>query len=282
MKESISLISAHEHYIADLKTNTPLPNASFSDLDPFLLLNHHGPQKYTSNNNGLPFGPHPHRGMETVTFILKGDIMHKDSTGHESIIDAGGIQYMRAGSGLIHAEVSSDAFKKSGGELEIMQLWLNLPASHKMSEPYYKGFQRNEIPVVEGEGYRVDVISGNYEGVKGAFQTPTDVALRLIRAENGSQINYEVKASENIFFYIVSGEVSLNDVKVNQYQLAKISSETTQLIIKMNSNARILLGHGTPFHEPIVAQGPFVMNSREEIQEAYHDYQTGKFGTWNH
>jgi len=111
--------------IADLITYSPMPTRSLDMIDPFLFLNHHGFQKCPQNNHGLPFGPHPHRGMETVTFILEGDIMHKDSSGHESVIEAGGVQYMTAGKGLIHTEVSSSEFKKNGGDLEILQLWLS-------------------------------------------------------------------------------------------------------------------------------------------------------------
>lgn len=125
--------------IADLVTYRALPTASVEHIDPFLFLNHHGPQVYRPNNHGLPFGPHPHRGFETVTFILEGDILHKDSSGHESVIAAGGIQWMTAGRGLIHAEVSSKQFKQTGGPLEILQLWVNLPAKDKLVAPRYVG-----------------------------------------------------------------------------------------------------------------------------------------------
>ena len=126
--------------IADLVTRRAMPTASINNIDPFLFLNHHGPQKYSSPNHGLPFGPHPHRGFETVTFILEGDIAHSDTGGHESIIEAGGVQWMTAGSGLVHMETSSEAFKKRGGGMECLQLWVNLPASLKMTKPRYTGF----------------------------------------------------------------------------------------------------------------------------------------------
>jgi quercetin 2,3-dioxygenase len=131
------------------------------------------------NNNGLPFGPHPHRGMETVTFILDGDISHKDSGGHESVIYSGGVQWMTAGSGLLHAEVSSDDFKKFGGDLEILQLWVNLPARLKMTEPNYKGLQQDDIPTLAFDEGMINarVVSGNFQGTKGAFDTLTDITL---------------------------------------------------------------------------------------------------------
>src|SRR5688572_10312288 len=120
------------HPIHDLKTYSPLPSNQLEQVDPFIFLNHHGPQVYKPGNKGLPFGPHPHRGMETVTFILDGDIMHQDTANHRSVIKSGGVQWMTAGSGLIHAELSSEEFKQNGGALEILQLWVNLPARLKI------------------------------------------------------------------------------------------------------------------------------------------------------
>ena len=129
--------------IADLTTRRPVPGASIEQVDPFLFLNHHGPQTYRPNNAGLPFGLHPHRGFETVTFILAGSLAHHDTGGHSSIIAAGGVQWMTAGSGLVHAEISPEEFKRVGGPLEILQLWVNLPPRLKMTAPRYIGLQRD-------------------------------------------------------------------------------------------------------------------------------------------
>ena len=135
MRKIVAIHDAVYEPIADLKTYRALPNASIKHIDPFLFLNHHGPQIYPPNNHGLPFGPHPHRGFETVTFILDGDIYHKDSGGNQGTIVPGGVQWMTAGSGLIHSEISSESFKERGGKLEILQLWVNLPARHKLAKP---------------------------------------------------------------------------------------------------------------------------------------------------
>ncbi len=134
----------------------------------------------------MPFGPHPHRGMETVTFILDGDIAHKDSGGNNSVIESGGVQWMTAGSGLIHSEVSSEKFKKEGGPLEILQLWVNLPAKLKMTEPKYKGLQKEEIPVtfLDDEKVKAQVVSGNLNGTEGAFETFTDINLSTLFFES--------------------------------------------------------------------------------------------------
>jgi redox-sensitive bicupin YhaK (pirin superfamily) len=157
--------------IADLTTRRPVPGRDVEQIDPFLFLNHHGPQVYAPRNRGLPFGPHPHRGFETVTFILTGELAHRDSAGHESVIKEGGIQWMTAGSGLVHAEISPEGFMRSGGPLEILQLWVNLPPRLKMTQPRYIGLQRSEIPAIptpDGKGV-VNLVSGEYQGRKGAM-----------------------------------------------------------------------------------------------------------------
>jgi redox-sensitive bicupin YhaK (pirin superfamily) len=148
LKTVTALHPARRDDIGDLATRRPVPGPGLEQVDPFLFLNHHGPQTYGPDNSGLPFGPHPHRGFETVTFILEGELAHRDSAGHESVIKAGGVQWMTAGSGIVHAEVSPDDFLKSGGPLELLQLWVNLPGRLKMSPPHYVGLQADQIPAV--------------------------------------------------------------------------------------------------------------------------------------
>jgi quercetin 2,3-dioxygenase len=274
---------ASYHPIADLITYNPLPSPKLRQIDPFIFLNHHGYQKYKPNNNGLPFGPHPHRGMETVTFILKGDIMHKDSGGHESVIEAGGIQWMTAGSGLIHAEVSSDKFKKEGGDLEILQLWLNLPAKFKMTKPRYIGLQNEEITAFATDEGRVKIqlIAGEWNGNMGSFETLTPIFLSTIHIGAGGKVQKDIPAPENIFFYIVSGNVKVMGEKVPFRNLIEFNNDGDKLSFEASEDSVVILGHARPFNEPMVAQGPFVMNTQEEIMQAYRDYQLGKFGSWN-
>ncbi len=269
--------------IADLTTYSPLPTHNLDQVDPFIFLNHHGPQVYPPNNNGLPFGPHPHRGMETVTFIIDGDIMHKDSSGHESTIRSGGIQWMTAGSGLIHAEVSSDQFKKEGGKMEILQMWLNLPAKHKMTKPFYKGLQKEDIPIVKLDDGKVkaQIISGKWWGQNGAFDSMNDIYLSTLYLENGAQLDVDIPTNHNVFFHMVRGKVEVNGQNARMYQLVEFLNDDEKISIKALEESIIILGHAKPFNEPVVAQGPFVMNTLEEIHEAYEDYQSGKFGSWN-
>jgi quercetin 2,3-dioxygenase len=269
--------------IADLITYSPLPSPTINQIDPFLFLNHHGYQEYPPGNSGLPFGPHPHRGMETVTFIIEGDIVHKDSAGHESMIQAGGVQWMTAGRGLIHAEVSSSKFKNEGGKLEILQLWLNLPAKFKMTEPFYLGLQKDEIPSVTVDNGRVtvNIISGSWGEEEGAFNSLNGVMLSTVEFEQDGRINFEVPSEENIFFYVVRGELVVNGSKAIMRHLVEFENAGKTVEIRATKNSIIIFGHANPLNEPVVAQGPFVMNTQEEIRQAYQDFREGKFGLWN-
>jgi redox-sensitive bicupin YhaK (pirin superfamily) len=270
--------------IADLVTFSPMPTRALDHLDPFIFLNHHGFQTYQANNRGLPFGPHPHRGMETVTFITAGDIVHMDSSGHESVIGPGGVQYMTAGSGLIHSEVSSSEFKKNGGDLEILQLWLNLPADKKMITPSYKGLQKEEIPTFSLDGGKVKIqqLFGEWNGTKGAFEGNFPITMSTIYLENGGKFEKSVPADENIFFYIVQGALVVNGEEVNLRHLVEFENQEGAIKVAATEDAILILGHALPFNEPMVSHGPFVMNTEEQIREAYDDYQAGKFGTWKH
>ena len=281
MRTVKKIYKAEYRPIADLVTNSPMPTRELEMIDPFLFLNHHGPQKYTANNNGLPFGPHPHRGMETVTFILDGDIAHKDSGGNKSVIESGGVQWMTAGSGLIHAEVSSENFKKEGGDLEILQLWVNLPARLKMTEPKYKGLQKPEIPQTSFDNGKVtaQVVSGDLNDQKGAFDTLTEIHLSTLFFQAEGVFNTNVPKGHNILCYIIKGEVKVNGEIIHKLHLIEFNNDHEELRIEALSESIILFGHAEPFKEPVVARGPFVMNSMEEINEAYDDYQKGKMGS---
>lgn len=254
--------------IGDLRTFRALPTPSISHLDPFLFLNHHGHQIYPPHNRGLPFGPHPHRGFETVTFIIRGDIAHRDSAGHESVIEEGGIQWMTAGKGLVHEEVSSAHFKKVGGELEILQLWINLPSHLKMTTPRYIGLAENEIPAVDYATHKIKIISGE----KGAIKTLFPITLMTIEFRPNVEIVLKAPQAENIFFYLIKGSIDLSDTP----KLIEFNSDGDEIKFTTLTDGMILYGHALPHNEPIVSYGPFVMNTREEIMEAIKDYEEGR------
>lgn len=269
--------------IGDLVTYRAMPTEAvpMNAIDPFIFLNHHGWQEYHPKNGGLPFGPHPHRGFETVTFIIEGDLTHKDSSGANSVIRAGGVQWMTAGSGLIHAEVSSEEFKTRGGPLEILQLWVNLPAAHKMTPPKYTGLQADAIPKVlldEGK-VTLHAVSGEWNGVTGPVQPLTYITLARIDFTEGGKASFSIPAKKNIFFYVVKGEVNVNGQDIPIHHLAQFNNDGEGLHVLANTHAMVLLGHATPFREPIAAYGPFVMNTRDEVMQAYDDYHKGRFGS---
>jgi len=268
--------------ISDLITYRALPTKSIEHIDPFLFLNHHGFQVYPEHNKGLPFGPHPHRGFQTVTFILEGDLAHKDNSGAESVINEGGVQWMTAGKGLIHAEVSSKTFMEKGGNLEILQLWINLPSQYKMVEPAYKGMQKNEIPTFELDEGKVtlNLVAGKWNGMQGAFSTLTDITLGTLSLKKGGIYKTAIPADRNIFFYVVRGTLNVNGQEATMHDLVEFNPEGKLLQIEALEDSFLLLGHAVPFNEPILAHGPFVMTTMEEIHQAYDDYNNGLFGVW--
>ncbi len=271
--------AAHRNDIGDLVTRRPVPGPGLEQVDPFLFLNHHGPQTYRPGNAGLPFGPHPHRGFETVTVILAGSLAHHDTGGHASIIEAGGVQWMTAGSGLIHAEVSPPAFKRDGGAMEILQLWVNLPARLKMTAPRYTGLQADAIPalpVVEGEGV-VNLIAGTFDGAEGPIKSLTGVTMATVRLAPGAAVDLPAPRGRSVLFYVVSGRVRIGDEPVERRTLATLNDDGDAVRVVAEADAVLLYGHADPIAEPMVAHGPFVMNTREEIAQAIRDYQAGAF-----
>ncbi|MDE1149139.1 MAG: pirin family protein [Azospirillaceae bacterium] len=270
---------AYRDDIADLVTRRPLPGPAVPQISPFLFLNHHGPQVYPAHNRGLPFGPHPHRGFETVTFILEGELTHKDSAGHESVIKAGGVQWMTAGRGVVHSELSPDAFRRSGGPLEILQLWVNLPARLKFAEPRYTGLQRDQIPALptpDGRG-TVNLIAGSWGGIDGPVPTLTGIFMSWVTLAAGGTVRFDDVAGRNVFLYVVRGTVAVGGGEAPAHHLMELDLAGGAVEITAETDAVLLFGHGDPIAEPVVAHGPFVMNTKQEIMDAIRDYQAGLF-----
>jgi quercetin 2,3-dioxygenase len=270
---------AYRDDIRDLTTRRPLPGPDLSDLNPFLFLNHHGPQVYPPHNGGLPFGPHPHRGFETVTFLLEGSLAHSDTGGHESIIDAGGVQWMTAGSGLVHAELSPQSFMERGGKLEILQLWLNLPAALKMTAPRYIGVQEGDIPSIptqDGTG-RIQLVSGEWSGLRGPIRSLTGTFMSVVRLVAGGRLKFAGVAGRRVFLYVVRGSIAIEGERVAQFNLADLHDDGDVVELEANEDAVILFGHADPIQEPIAARGPFVMNTQTELDQAFADFRAGHF-----
>jgi quercetin 2,3-dioxygenase len=265
--------------IGDLRTQRPLPNGALDQIDPFLFLNHHGPQVYPPGNRGLPFGPHPHRGFETVTFIVEGSLAHRDTGGHESVIRDGGVQWMTAGRGLEHSELSPEEFLRNGGPLEILQLWVNLPSRLKMTDPRYVGLQKEEIPSFSSPDGKstLHLISGLWDGQQGPIESLTGVFMSTIELLPWGRVSLPVSEERNVFLYIVHGEVRVSETPARAFHLAEMNADGDRIEIEAIEDSLLLFGHGEPYGEPVVAHGPFVMNTREEIAQAIRDYQMGRF-----
>lgn len=249
-------------------------------IDPFLLLHHHGPMNLPPQNSGMPFGPHPHRGFETVTWIVSGHLVHKDSHGFHSKIEEGGVQWMTAGRGLIHNEFVEQSFKENGGELELLQLWINLPAKLKMQQPHYTGLQKKDIPVitsVDGKS-EVAVAGGNWNGNKGAINSLTGINAFLIKVKEGGNIDIAVEETRNVLFYVLRGNVTVNGATAGDRSMVLFNNGGDAINIKASSDAIILYCNGLPLNEPVAWHGPYVMNTQTEIMEAMRDERMGKFG----
>lgn len=274
-REVLSLHRAVRDDIQDLVTRRPLPGPGLAQVDPFLFLNHHGPQTYPPGNRGLPFGPHPHRGFETVTFILSGSLAHHDSGSGASVVEAGGVQWMTAGSGLVHAELSPEAFKRSGGPLEILQLWVNLPARLKMTDPAYVPVPASDIATTRiGDGVAMEAVSGTESA---PVRSLTDVMLGIVSIEPGGHAALPAPQGRNVLFYTIEGGAKVAGSDVPEHTLA-VLGDGDRVEVSSEGGARILFGHSDPIGEPVAARGPFVMNTDAEIAEAIRDYQAGRFG----
>ena len=250
---------------------------SLEQLDPFLFLNHHGPQVYPPHNSGLPFGPHPHRGFETVTFIVEGSLTHRDTEGYESVIHEGGVQWMTAGRGIEHSETSPREFLENGGPLEILQMWVNLPSRLKDTPPRYFGFEREQIPSIAVGDAKVNLIAGDWEGTQGPVESLTGLTLMTVDMPRGARITLPAPREHNVFFYVVRGEVDVAGEDADAFQLIEFNDDGDAIDVEALQQSLIIFGHGAPLREPIAAYGPFVMNTQSEIRQAVLDYQSGRF-----
>lgn len=280
MKKVIYTVTTGAKPIGEHTMIEPMPDRSFEQFDPFLLLHHHGPHTFEPYNQGLPFGPHPHRGFETLTLVYKGDIEHKDSSGASSVISEGGIQWMTAGKGIVHSENVSEETRNNGGEMEIIQLWMNLPSKHKMTPAHYQGINKAAIPVkVSDDGMvKTQVISGEHGSEKGKATSLTNLTVFNIEGQEGSHETFQLPANETSLIYLLNGTINIEGKKLAGPVMAQLSSEENALEVNFLSEGRALLFSGKPLAEPIVAQGPFVMNTTTEIMQAMRDYQMGKMG----
>jgi len=250
-------------------------------LSPFILLDYAPPTEFTPAPQKRGVGVHPHRGFETVTIVYSGEVDHRDSTGNGGHIGPGDVQWMTAASGILHEEFHSAAFTKTGGAMEMVQLWVNLPAKDKMSPPGYQGLLDSEIPSVDlldGAG-RLRVIAGDYAGARGPAKTFTPINIWDVRLNAGANASFDLPEGHTLAVLVQSGAVLLNDEQIaRDAQFAVFEREGGAISIEANSDAKVLILSGEPIDEPVVQYGPFVMNTEAEIRQAITDFNAGKFG----
>ncbi|MEC7119536.1 MAG: pirin family protein [Pseudomonadota bacterium] len=254
-----------------------------STVSPFLLLDHIGPGQLLPSNKRQGVNKHPHRGFETVTLVYAGALEHQDSSGAGGIIQAGDVQWMTAGSGVIHEELFSEAFTQQGGRFEMIQLWVNLPASAKMTMPRYQHLSHQTMPQVELADHtgRVRVVAGEFAGVGGAADTHTRINVLDVHLTTGQSINIHTEAGDTALIYVRKGKLQVGDTDdafVDAQAMAVMSNHGTTLAVTAHADSWFLVLTGQPLSEPINGHGPFVMNTYDEILQAYADIKSGNFG----
>jgi redox-sensitive bicupin YhaK (pirin superfamily) len=271
------------HWVGNgFKVHNFLPRAILSNdrMSPFFLLDYNAKMHYPPSEEKRGVGVHPHRGLETVTIAYHGKIAHHDSTGNGGIISAGDVQWMTAGKAILHKEYHEESYVKAGGDFQMVQLWVNLPAKFKMTEPKYQ-----EIPNAIMGKYLLDDNKGTVNVIVGKFHTATSPASTFtpinlfdIHLEEGSEITFQIEALHNTAILIIEGQVNLNGKSVTADHFVLFENKGTDIVLHAETKSVILLMSGEPIHEPVFPYGPFLMNAREEIEQAYEDYSEGLFG----
>jgi redox-sensitive bicupin YhaK (pirin superfamily) len=249
-------------------------------MSPFLMLDYAGPAEFSPTTERKGVGSHPHRGFETVTIVYEGEVAHKDSTGQGGVIGPGDVQWMTAGSGILHEEFHSEGFAKNGGTLEMVQLWVNLPAKLKMTKPGYQAILDQQIPSIElmqGAGV-ARIIAGDFDGQKGPAHTFTPIHVVDLKLKQG-KVTIPVPEGWNTSLIVLKGAIEAGDGIVAQdAQMLMFSHQGQDIQVNVLENSIALLLSGEPIDEPIVGYGPFVMNTKEEIALAMQDFNGGSFG----
>jgi len=252
-----------------------------SQVDPFLLLDYAGPYEFAPSEAKRGVGEHPHRGFETVTIVYQGEVEHGDSSGSHGTIGPGDVQWMTAAAGVVHEEFHSERFARDGGTLEMVQLWVNLPAEAKRVPPKYQEIPASQIPVVmlPDEAGTVRVIAGEFQGTVGAASTFTKINVWDLRLTSGHRVSLKIPDGETIFLVVQHGQVLLNNTeRVAAVELVQFDRSGSDIVIETQQDTTVLLLSGKPIGEPVVGHGPFVMNTQEEIRQAILDFRSSKFG----
>jgi redox-sensitive bicupin YhaK (pirin superfamily) len=262
------------------KVRRPFPTSEVEDIDPFLLLDEMGPSDYAPHK-ALGAPSHPHRGFETVTYLMDGAMVHEDSIGTRAVIKNGGVQWMTAGSGVIHSELPTDDMLALGGRMHGFQLWVNLPADRKMIPPRYQGYEADELTQVKlANGGLIKIVAGEVHGVTGPVETTSPMTYAHAVMQPNDSINWSPDATHTALVHVFAGAVSVNGTKFESGQMVVFERSAGEIRIEAevesDETAQLLIIGGAPLNEPIVRYGPFVMNTRQQIVDAITDFQAGR------
>jgi redox-sensitive bicupin YhaK (pirin superfamily) len=273
------------HYVGDgFRVHNFIPSGyglTMQRMDPFIMLDYASRYHFPPTGKPKGVGVHPHRGFETVTIAYKGSVAHHDSAGGGGEIKEGDVQWMTAASGVLHKEYHAESFCATGGDFQMVQLWVNMPAKDKMSTPKYQAIANAQIPKIQvpNNGGIIEVIAGNYNGNNGAATTFSPVHLMNAKLNEGGEAIFNFPGNFNTALIVIEGNVMVNgteDVPLDHFALFTNEGET--FTVKASENSIVLILSGEPIKEPIASHGPFVMNTRQEIMQAFEDYENGKFG----
>ncbi len=266
-----------------IRLRQPIPNGTIDQVDPFILLHHYGPYAISEFNNPFDLGPHPHRGFEPITLLYKGEQLHRDSLGNEMLVKAGDVQWTTAGRGVVHAEGPTKEFVLKGGELEGIQLWLNLPASKKMMPAAYQHVKSEDMNVIENDDKSISlkIVAGEQQGLYGRIKTQTPVNVYMLHSNGEGELDIDIPQSHEAIVYLLDGEIEINEkqsLKKGAQQMVTFNQDGVFFKLKSISESTVLILSGEPINEKVSQYGPYVMNTQTEIMEAMRDYQQGKMG----
>lgn len=270
------------HMVGDgFRVHNFFPSGYKIKMSPFFMLDYNAKIEFSARNEPRGVGVHPHRGFETVTIAYHGAVAHHDSAGNSGVIYPGDVQWMTAASGILHKEYHEKEFSKKGGDFQMVQLWINLPAKYKMSPPKYQDVKHADMAAYNlgnNQGV-IEVIAGEYKGVKGSASTFSPLNLYNARLNKGGEASFDFPADYNTGFVIIEGSIKINGTEVAKTdQFVHFKNEGSQIQVEALENSVVLVLSGAPINEPIAQYGPFLMNTAEEIQEAINDYNQGRFG----
>jgi hypothetical protein len=281
MKRVAKVLNAKSVDMGGVKVLQPLPQHAQNDLDPFLLI-HHWKETFPGGQKPSDLGvpPHPHKGFSPVTFIYNGSLRHQDSLGNDSIVHAGGTQWMFSDNGIIHSERPDTTLAEKGGEFELIQFWVNSPGRHKFDDPRYVPLQEEDTPKWHSQDEKVEVgvVSGSFKNVDGPIHPHSPMLLLRINSKENGELEFDLPSHFSAGLYLLNGKAEVNGTQVESQQMLVFEGDERKIQMKFNKESRMLFLSGEPLNEKVTSYGPFVMNTNREIMNALEEAQSGKFG----